>query len=110
MFLYPIFKGFSKIKFRSVASVTKKLWAILDFVFTQTRLLDTKFHGESVKNGRSRTKKTEKVGGGTSNAPLLPCLWFYFCLFFSSVFAVVYNQDYSSSSDLGIHFLIVICK
>ena len=101
MFLFPIFKGFSKIKFRSVASVTKKLWAILDFVYTQTRLLVTKFHGESVKNERSRTKKPEKGGCKCPSLTLFMfnTVQFYFCLFFSSVFAVVYNQDYSSSSE-----------
>ena len=38
MFLHAFFKGFLKnIDFRSVALVTKKLWAILDF-FSQTGL------------------------------------------------------------------------
>ena len=66
MFLHAFFKGFLKnIDFRSVALVTKKLWAILDFFFTDwtffalyPTLNFSKFHGISVKNESARTKKS----------------------------------------------------
>ena len=48
-----IFQGlFKNIVFSSVALLTKKLWAILDF-FSLVKL----FHGDSVKNESARTKK-----------------------------------------------------
>ena len=75
------FQGlFKNAVFRSVALVTKKLWAILDFFFTDRNFflpcilkniflrkkpLDyyslkvTKFHGDSVKNESARTKKKQ---------------------------------------------------
>ena len=82
----PIFYGlFKNIVFRSVALVTKKLWAILDFVCTQTGLFTalyptlcikknslnffslkvTKYVGDSVKNVTARTKKIERRGAST---------------------------------------------
>ena len=78
--------------FLSVALVTKKLWAILDF-FSQTRLFFrpvpypinkkkftknplnydllkvTQFHGDSVKNKSARTKQLQ--GGGGCQTPRL---------------------------------------
>ena len=44
--------AFLKYSFSSVALLTKKLWAILDF-FSLVKL----FHGDSVKNESARTKK-----------------------------------------------------
>ena len=34
MFVHPFFKGFSNLVFRSVALVTKKVWAFIDFFYT----------------------------------------------------------------------------
>ena len=58
-----IFHGlFKNIVFRAVALVTKQLWSILDFFFT-----DRTFYGYSLKNESARAKKLE--GGGAPNAP-----------------------------------------
>ena len=88
-----IFQGlFKNIVFRSVALVTKKLWAILDFFFTDRTFFPpctlpyklkknifltknplnyyslkvTKFHGDSVKNESARTKNYR---GGAKRPP-----------------------------------------
>ena len=92
MFLNAFFTGlFKTIVFRSLASATKTLLAILDFFhrpdffhpvpypvnqkkyFFLTNLnyyllKFTKFHGDSVKNKSARTKKPQ-VWGGAPNAP-----------------------------------------
>jgi len=87
MFLHSFFKGFFKnIVFRTVALVTKKLWAILDY-FPQTRhfprpvpnTINKKnplnyysfkvkyFLGDSVKNESATTKNYR--GGGRQTPP-----------------------------------------
>ena len=85
MLLHAYFQGLLKnIVFRSVALVTEKLWAILDFFFTDRTffrpvsypinlekyvltknplnyylLKVTKFHGDSFKTESARSKKLE---------------------------------------------------
>ena len=58
-----IFQGlFKNIVFRSVALVIKKLWAILDFFFTNSRLFSALYPTLCVKNYKQKiTKKSFKL-------------------------------------------------